>query len=337
MKKRYLAAGAGFGALGALVAWKFLTRAGEINWEDFADVVHHPENSHFIEVDGATVHYQEFGDAGDPTLILIHGYTASTYVWQTSAPMLAANGFHVISVDLIGFGYSDKPKWFDYSIASQARMISRFMNRTGIGRATVVGSSYGGAVAATIALDYPERVEKLVLVDAVINDNPKNHPLLKLAAIRGVGEVLTPFLLDSKTFLKHRMKNTLAPENHHLISRERIDSVRRPLNAANAHHSVLATSRSWDANRIEQDAPYINQPTLIIWGEKDTVIPIESGEKLYDSILNSRLIVLENCGHVPQEEKPELFVDLVAEFVKSRKNRLEAVNNEEIQIEAKND
>jgi pimeloyl-ACP methyl ester carboxylesterase len=326
MKKRYLAAGAaGLGAIGALVAWKFLTRAGEINWDDFRDRVHHPENSHFAEIDGATIHYQEFGDASHPTLILIHGYTASTYVWQTSAPMLAENNFHVISVDLIGFGYSDKPKWFDYSIASQARMISRLMNRLGIGRATVVGSSYGGAVASTLALDYPERVEKLVLVDAVCNDDVKNHPLLRLAAIPVVGEVLTPFLIDSKFFLKHRMKNTLAPENHHLITKDRIDSVHRPLNAANAHHSVLATSRSWEACRIEADAQYIDQPTLIIWGDKDTVISIKNGEKLYDSILNSRFVVFENCGHVPQEENPELFVDLVTEFTKNSKGRIEKV------------
>ncbi len=328
MKKRYLAASAGIGAIGSLIAWKFLTRTNEINWADFADSVHHPENSHFVEVDGATIHYQEFGDPAKQTLILIHGYTASTYVWQTTAPIFADNDFHGVSVDLIGFGYSDKPKWFDYSITSQARMISRLMNRLGIGRATIVGSSYGGAVAATLALDYPERVEKLVLVDAVINDDVKNHPLLKLAAIPGLGEVLTPFLLDSKFFLKHRMKNTLAPENHHLISQDRIDSVHRPLNAANAHHSVLATSRSWDANRVERDAQYINQPTLIIWGEKDTVIPIQNGEKLYDSILNSRFVVFENCGHVPQEENSELFVDLVTEFAKNSKGQLKAISGE---------
>lgn len=330
MKKRYLAAGAGLGALSGLIAWKFLTRASERNWSDFTDRVHHPENSHFVEIDGTTVHYQEFGDAAHPTLILIHGYTASTYVWHTSAPMLAENDLHIISVDLVGFGYSDKPRSFDYSIASHARMVARFMDRLGIGRAMIVGSSYGGAVAATLALDYTERVEKLVLVDAVINDEQKNHPLLKLAAIPGLGEVLTPFMLDSKFFLKHRMRSTLAPENHHLIDQDRIDSVHRPLNAANAHHSVLATSRSWDANRIEQDAQYINQPTLIVWGDKDTVIPIENGEKLYDSILNSRFVVLENCGHVPQEEKADLFVDLVTRFVKEGRGRLEAANNESI-------
>lgn len=327
MKTKHIALGIG-GAIGAAVAWKFLTRASGVNWEDVADKIHHSEHSKFTEIDGATVHFQEFGERGQPTLILVHGYTASTYVWHSVAPVFAANGFHVIAVDLIGFGYSDKPSWFDYKITSQARMISRLMDRLGIGTATIIGSSYGGAVSATLALDYAERVEKLILVDAVINDDPTNHPILRLAGLPGVGEILTPFLVDSKAFLKFRMKGTLAPANHDLITNERIESVLRPLKAADAHYSLLQTSRNWDANRIEADAHLINQPTLIIWGENDTVIPIHNGETLYNSIVHSRFIVLRNCGHVPQEEKPELFSELVMEFCRDKKGKIQSESKE---------
>jgi 2-hydroxymuconate-semialdehyde hydrolase len=332
MKKRNLALGIG-GAFAGAVAVKMLTRARSVVWDDVADRVVHSENSHFVGVDGARVHFQEFGDAAKPTLLLIHGYTASTYVWNTTAPMLAENGFHVIAIDLLGFGYSEKPSWFDYSIESQARMVSRFMNRVGIGRAVIAGSSYGGAVAATLALDYPERVEKLVLVDAVCNDDLKNHPILKLASVPGLGEVLTPFLADSKTFMRFRMQGTLAPENHHLITADRINSIVRPLAAADAHHSLLATSRNWHATRIEQDAHLINQQTLIIWGEDDKVIPIRNGHKLHDSILNSRFVVLTNCGHVPMEEKSEIFAELVTEFCRDRKGRIKAKESEEMRLE----
>ena len=327
MNKKNLALGVG-GAVGALIAWKMLSRAREVSWEDFADDIHHPENSHFVEVDGVTVHYQEFGDAANPTLILIHGYTASTYVWQTVAPMLADENFHVVAVDLLGFGFSEKPAWFEYSIVSQARMIERFMDRIGIGRAILVGSSYGGAVASTVALDYRERVEKLVLVDAVCNDEAKQNVLLRLVSMRGVGEILSPFLIDSKRFLRLRMRRTIAPVNHHLITKERIEAVHRPLRAKNAHHSVLASARNWNANRIEDDAYLINQPTLIIWGEDDNVIPVRNGEKLYDSILNSRLVVLKDCGHIPQEEKPERFVELVSAFCRDKKSRVESRESE---------
>lgn len=334
MKLRNIAIWIG-GALAGVVAIKMITRPKGVDWDEVSDKVVHSENSHFVEVDGATVHYQEFGDKAHPTLILIHGYTASAYVWKTVAPMLAENGFHVIAVDLLGFGYSDKPAWFEYSIEAQARMIARFMNRIGIGRATLVGSSYGAAVAATLALDYRERVEKLVLVDAVANDNLRNHPVLKLASIPGLGEILTPFVADSKMYLRRRMHDTLSPANHDLITDERLNSTLRPLRAADAHHSLLATSRNWHAERITRDAGLIDQPTLIIWGEDDTVIPVSDGYMLHEAILNSRLVVLKDCGHVPQEEKSEAFTELVTEFCGGKKKHLEEKDEEAARLAAK--
>lgn len=294
------------GGLGAAVAVKMLTRPKTVDWNKVAQLVPHSDHSHFVNVDGSRIHYQEFGDRTNPTLLLIHGYTASLFVWHKVAPMLANAGFHVVALDLIGFGYSDKPKSFDYSIPSQARVVSRFMNTLGIGRATLVGSSFGGAVAMTLALDYPEFVEKLVLIDAVINDDVLKRPILRLASVPGLGEIVTPFVVDSKIMLRRRMRGTLAKANHDLITDDRISNVLRPLAAADGHHSVLATSRAWDANRLEKDAQLINQQTLIIWGEEDTVIDIRNGDKLHDAILHSRFVVLKNCGHVPAEEKSEL-------------------------------
>lgn len=331
MKTKHIALGIG-GAVGALVAWKLLTRPGTVLWDEVADKVIHSENSHFVEIDGATVHFQEFGDRNHPTLLLIHGFTASAYVWKTVAPELASEGFHVVAVDLLGFGYSSKPSWFDYKITSQARVVARFMDRLGIGRAGIVGSSYGGAVAVTLALDYPERVEKLVLVDAVINDEATNHPIMKLAKIPVVGEVITPFLVDSKRFMKFRMQGTLAPVNHHLITPDRIESVIRPLQAKDGHNAVLRSGRNWDANRIEEDAHLVRHQTLVIWGEEDNVISIECGEKLYNSILNSRFVVLKDCGHVPQEEKPELFTSLVSSFCRDKKGRIDVSISDQMRL-----
>jgi pimeloyl-ACP methyl ester carboxylesterase len=316
MRKRNFAMAVA-GALGGAVAVKMLTRPASVEWDDVSKSVPHSENSNFVEIDGSTVHYQEFGDAADPAVILIHGFTSSVYVWKAAAPLIADRGFRVLAIDMLGFGYSDKPAWFDYSIGSQARVIARFMDRLGVGRAAVIGSSYGGAVAATLALDYPERVERLVLVASVINDAPKDHPLLKLAAIPGIGEIITPFLVDSRVFARFRMHSTLAKPNHYLITEERVSSVLRPLTAADAHRSVLATSRNWHANRIERDVHLLDQPTLIVWGEDDTVVPIADGYTLHRSISVSRFVVLRNCGHLAQEERPEIFVDLVCGFLET--------------------
>lgn len=313
MKKRNLAIAIA-GAAGAAVAVKMLTRAATVNFDDVADKVIHAERSRFINVDGIRVHYQEFGSENAQPMILIHGYTASTYVWRTAAPLLANAGFRVLAVDLVGFGYTEKPRWFEYSITAQTRMIERFMDRIGLGRAVVVGSSYGGAVAATLALDYPERVEKLVLVSPVINDRLKSHPILKLVSVYGIGEAITPFLSDSQVFMRYRMNGTFSRANRHMVTDERIEAIRRPLLAADGHRSLLATSRNWNAERIEHDAQLIDQPTLIIWGEDDAVIPVTDGHLLHDEILHSRLVVLKNCGHVPHEECSEMFCEIVTEF-----------------------
>lgn len=314
MKKRNIALAVA-GAASAAVAVKMLRRAGTVRWDDVSELIPHSDRSRFLSVDGIRLHYQEFGDEAAPAIILLHGYTASVYVWKTVAPMLADAGLRVVALDLVGFGYSEKPRWFEYSIEAQARIVSRFMNRLGIGRAAILGSSYGGAVAATLALDYPERVEKLILVDAVINDELKSHPILRLASFRGIGELITPFLFDSTRLMRNRMRDTIAKPNHHLITADRIESIRRPLSAADGHYSLLATSRAWHADRIGKDASLILQPTLILWGEDDSVTPIKDAHKLQSDIPHSRLVVLKDCGHVPQEEKPEIFAEFVGAFV----------------------
>ena len=321
MKARNLALAIG-GGIGAAVAVKMLTRARTVNWDHVSRLVPHSDHSHFVNVDGVRIHFQEFGDPSKPSLVLIHGYTASLYVWHKVAPLLAEQGFHVVALDLVGFGYTSKPRWFEYTIGAQARIVSRFMQRLGIGRATIVGSSYGGAVAMTLALDYREFVEKLVLIDAVSNDEVLQHPILRMVSVPGVGEALTPFLVDSRALLRRRMRGTLSRANHDLITDDRIANVLRPLMAADAHHSLLATSRNWRAKRLEMDAHLIEQPTLIIWGEEDTVVGIHNGYLLHDMILHSRFIVLPNCGHVPAEEKSDIVMELVSEFCRDKKGRI---------------
>lgn len=332
MKARNLTLAIG-GAIGAAVAVKMLTRAKTVDWDRVADLIPHSDHSHFVHVDGVRIHFQEFGDSNKPTLVLIHGYTASVYVWHKVAPMLANEGFHVVAVDLVGFGYTSKPRWFEYTIGAQARIVSRFMQRLGIGRATVVGSSYGGAVAMTLALDYAGSVEKLVLLDAVCNDEVLQHPILRMVSVPGIGEALMPFFADSRAFHRHRMRGTISKANHDLISDDRVANVIRPLMAADAHHSLLATSRNWRACRLEMDACLVEQPTLIIWGEDDTVVGIHNGHSLHDKILHSRFVVLRNCGHVPAEEKSEIVTELVTEFCHDKKGRIKDFRSDAARLE----
>lgn len=315
MKKRYLLAGA-TGVVAGAMATKLLTRPRDVSWPDSLDFIYHPEHSWFTIVDGVRIHYQEAGDEKAPPMILIHGFISSNLIWSEVFLPLAAAGFRVIAPDLPGYGYSDKPDSPDYTIESQARAVIGLMDRLEIERAVIVGASYGGAVAAMIALDYPERVERLVLVGTVSNDEPKKKLLLRLSRLPLVGDIVTPLFLGSRWILRKRIEEMYRRlgkpvDEHKLAARHHL------LATANVHRAMIRTVRRWSANRIQREASRIRQPTLIVWGDSDTHIPLAEGFRLRNTIPDSRLIVFRNCGHLPPSEYPEKFVEAVADFCKT--------------------
>lgn len=314
MKKRYWIVGAASLATAA-VAIRLFTRPRDVDWSQNQKLIFHADCSRFADVAGVRVHYQEVGNATDPTVVLIHGFSSSTLVWSKLFLRLADAGFRVIALDLLGYGYSGKPRNGEYTIESQARMVVGLLQTLGIDRAHFVGSSYGGAVAATCALDYPGVVERLVLVGAVANNDPTRYALLRLFALPLVGDVVSPLLIGSRTLLRRRMKRVY--DRHQLLVDElRVEARHRPLRTAGAHRAIIRTVRRWNAARIERDAHLIKQPTLLVWGEHDRDVPLANGEQLKRQIFGSRLIVFRNCGHLPHEEYPIGFGEVVANFFK---------------------
>lgn len=313
MKKRYWIAGAS-GLAGAAVAAKLLSRPRDVEWHKYSGKFAHSEYAHVAEIDGVRVHYHEVGSSDAPAIMLIHGFTAFSLVWSEVLLPIAAAGFRVVAPDLLGHGFTEKPKDGEYTIESQARLIVRLMDHLGIEKAVVVGNSYGGAIAAVCALDHPSRVEKLVLAGAVINDEPKNSFLLRLASAPLIGDVVTPLLMDSRLVVRRRLKKIYSEFAHSLFDEDRIQARHLPMKAARTQSAILRTLRRWKADRVEREAPAITQPTLIIWGEYDTDTPLKFGRRLNNLIPDSRLIVFRHCGHLPQEEYPKEFTKLVTDF-----------------------
>jgi pimeloyl-ACP methyl ester carboxylesterase len=314
MKKRYWIGGISVSALVASVAAKLLLRPRDVEWEQHREAVFHADYSRFTEVDGVRVHYQEAGDPQAPPMILIHGFAASNLVWSKVFLEFAAAGFRVIAPDLLGYGYSGKPRNLEYTIPRQAQMVVGFMQQLGINRAVLVGSSYGAAVAVTIALDHPGLVEKLILVGAVNNNKPTRYLLMRLFGSPIIGDILSPLVVGSRPLLRMRMKRVYDRHSWELDER-RVDARHIPLRTRGAHRAIIRTVRRWDAERVSRDAHLLTQPTLLMWGDSDREVPLEDGERLYRSIPNSRLIVFRECGHLPHEEYPQLFTKLVLEFV----------------------
>jgi pimeloyl-ACP methyl ester carboxylesterase len=315
MKKRYLLAGA-TGIVAGAVATKLLTRPRDVSWPDSINFIYHPEHSWFTTVEGARIHYQEAGDEKAPPILLIHGFISSTLIWAEVFLPLAAAGFRVVAPDLPGYGYSDKPRRAEYTIESQARAVVGLMDRLGIEQAALVGASYGGAIAAAIALDHPERVSRLVLVGAVSSDEPKKKLLMRLVRLPLVGDLVTPLFLGSRWVLRKRMEEVYQrlriPVDEH-----KVDARHHLLATADTHRAMIRTVRRWSANRIFRDAHLIRQPTMLMWGEDDVHIPLAEGFRLRDEMPNARLVVFRNCGHLPPQEYPKQFVGMVSEFCKT--------------------
>lgn len=299
------------------VVGKLLTRPKDADWHKNRNVVFHSEHSRFVDVDGVRVHYQEAGDADAPALVLIHGFASSTLVWSKVFLRFAEVGYRVIAVDMLGYGYSAKPRDAEYTIPGQAKLLTRLLDCLGISRAIFVGSSYGGAVAATCALDYADRVEKLVLVGTVNNNRPLAFKLMRVFGSPLFGDVVSPLLIGSRRLLRRRMKRVY-DRHAWVLDERRVDARHLPLRAAGTQRAIIRTVRRWDAERISNDAHLISQPTLLLWGENDREIPLADGERLHAEIPGSRLIVFLNCGHLPHEEYPEGFTGVVIDFCKAK-------------------
>ena len=294
-----------------------MTRPHDADWHKCRDVVFHSEHSSFIDVDGIRVHYQEAGDPKAPAVVLIHGFASSTLVWSKVFLQIAEAGYRVIALDLLGYGYSAKPRNGEYTIGGQAKLLTGLLDALGIPCAIFIGSSYGGAVAATCALDYPDRVEKLILVGSVNNNRPCEFMLMRLFGSPVFGDVVSPLLIGSRRLLRRRMKRVY--DRHSWVMDERrVDARHLPLRAASTQRAIINTVRRWDAERISREAHLITQPTLLIWGENDREIPLSDGERLHAEIPGSRLIVFLECGHLPHEEYPEAFTNVVIDFVKAK-------------------
>src|SRR5258708_33526818 len=168
-------------------------------------------------------------------------------------------------------------------------MVISFLKQLNIDRAVFLGSSYGAAVAATIALDHPELVEKLIMVGAVNNNKPTRYLLMRLFGSPIIGDILSPLLVGSRRLLRLRMKRVY-DRHSWVLDERRVDARHLPLRTRGAHRAIIRTVRRWDADRVSREAHLIRAPTLLLWGDNDREVPLQDGEYLHREIPNSRLV-----------------------------------------------
>ena len=293
----------------ALTAFWF-TRPRDISFDEARASVPNSEYSHFAEIDGVRIHYQEKG-TGTP-LVLIHGYTSSTYSWKDVFDPLSKN-FRVIAVDLKGFGFSGKPDG-DYTRHAQAVLVAHLLDHLKIEKAWACGSSMGGEVALNFALMTPRRVLGLILIDSSGVNVPGAGSLApRYLLVPVLGPLLTALALTSDKLVREGLEKSFYDRTK--VTDDRVAYYYRPLQTRDGQLAALRARTQADQFPIEQDLSRINVPTLIIWGAQDALLPLEAGRKMNSLIKGSELLVLQSCGHLPQEEMPARVVGEITRFI----------------------
>jgi pimeloyl-ACP methyl ester carboxylesterase len=271
---------------------------------------------HEIKLHGHRVTYRRGGSG--PALLLLHGVTDSSATWEGVAPFLAEH-FTLIAPDLLGHGESATPRG-DYSLGAHASGVRDVLTALGIDHATVVGHSLGGGVAMQFAYQFPERCERLVLVSSG-GLGREVHLLLRAATLPGADWVL-PALTSAGLLgvgrraggLLRRLR--LAPGGDLEVLAHGFASLDNGGSRQAFLHTVRAVIEPGGQRVSAHDRLDLAGllPSLIVWGEKDSIIPVEHGEAAHAAMPGSRFEVFPDCGHMPHDAEPERFAELLIEF-----------------------
>ena len=254
--------------------------------------------SDYLDVAGFKLHVRDNGPKTAPAVIFIHGLGSSLHTWELWAQSLSES-FRVIRYDLPGFGLTGPDPTGDYSEARGIQVLAALMDKLEISRASLVGNSIGGRLAWNFAAQYPKRLEKLILISPDGFESPGyeygKHP--EVPAFVKLMRYALP-----KAFL--RMNLVPAYADPARLSDETLTRYYELLIAPGVRDAMIARMEQAVLVRPEPLLQRIEAPTLLIWGEKDALIPISNAADYLKTIPNSQLVKLPGLGHVPQEEAP---------------------------------
>ena len=270
-----------------------------------------------VELHGHPVIYRTAGSG--PPVVLIHGMVNSSHHWREVALRLA-DRYTVIAPDLIGHGDSATPRG-DYSLGAHAAVIRDLLTAIGVGGATIVGHSLGGGVAMQFFWQFPQRVERLVLVSSG-GLGREVSPLLRSAALPGASAALRVVAGRRSLAALGRVAAALdAGGSARGVYVRAVVRALRPLERPGSREAFLQTLRSvidlQGQHVSAMDRLYLlgPVPTLIVWGERDNTIPVQHGRSAHEAIPHSRFETLPRAAHFPHLEDPEGLADLIRDFL----------------------
>jgi pimeloyl-ACP methyl ester carboxylesterase len=268
-----------------------------------------------FDYQGLKINYYEMGQ-GKPVLLL-HGFGGCSYTWRFLGPALAQD-HRVITLDLKGYGLSDKPRDEKYALSDQADLVAAFIQAQGLRDLVIIGHSMGGGVTLMAYFNVrdkdPDWIKRLVLIDSA--GYPQKMPwFIRLSRLPGVNILLT-------RLLSPRFATTLVLKKCYYdkdkITPEQIDAYTYYGSLPGSREAILQTAQQIippDMDAFIARYKTINIPVLIVWGEEDEVVPLEVGRNFQRDITASELAIVPQCGHIPPEEEPQTTIHLITTFL----------------------
>jgi pimeloyl-ACP methyl ester carboxylesterase len=266
-------------------------------------------NSEFVMLNGQNVHFRDEGEG--EAVLLLHGISSSLHTWDAWTAVLQ-DSFRVLRLDLPGFGLTGPQVDGNYSQAAYADFLRDFLAARGIERCHLVGNSMGGGIACSFALRYPEKVNKLILVDAAVYRDPNQAPTLafrlaKTPVLSQLMRYLTPrFMVEKSIREVYADPSKITPA---LL--DRYDAML----LASGNRQALIDRLNQPPDSVQWDIRQIHHPTLVIWGEEDRWIPVSHVDSFLRDLPLGRARVYPGVGHLPMEEAPAETVGEVMGFL----------------------
>lgn len=272
-------------------------------------------------------------------MVLVHGTGAWSEIWRETMHALAARGYRAIALDMPPFGFTSRPSNVDYGDDAQGRRILGVLDALGIERATLVGHSFGGRPTMQAAFLAPDRVERLVLVDAALDLERTIHhtpdstppapsvatgsPLLRAAlGVRPLRDAVVASTLTNPRLTGWLLSKLIA--NQDAVTAERVAMLQRPFVVTGSTSRLgewlvpFATTRTTSLATDRWRYRTLCVPTLVLWGARDSITPLDQGEDLARLVPNARLVVLRDAGHIPAIENPRGFESALVAFLDTR-------------------
>ncbi len=281
------------------IVQKKVAKKTRLNWVN---------DNNFMKINGVNTHVMIKGE-GEP-LLLIHGSQMNLYDWRENIDFFSKY-YKVIAFDMLGCGFTDKPK-IKYTVDDFADFINDVMKHFEISKASFVGSSWGGGHVLLFALKYPDKVDKLIL-SSPCGFKHERHLVDRVLATPILGQYAVA-VFNSRATIRAQLERAVGDKN--FVDEQFVDSVFVPLYTQGAVNSTAKAYQNENFNFVETNLEKIHAHTLLVWGEKDAIHPRWMMDEMHRRIKQNELYIIENAGHLPHEEMPQLFNKKSIEFLR---------------------